>query len=89
MLYAGGSFGRRANPQSDYVVEAAAIAKAINGRAPVKLVWTREDDMRAGYYRPLYYHALKAGLDAQGQHRRLAPPHRRPVDPAPAPRSRR
>jgi isoquinoline 1-oxidoreductase beta subunit len=67
MLYAGGSFGRRANPQSDYLVEAAAIAKAINGRAPVKLVWTREDDMRAGQYRPLNYHVLKAGLDAQGR----------------------
>jgi isoquinoline 1-oxidoreductase beta subunit len=66
MLYAGGSFGRRANPQSDYLVETATIVKAINGRAPVKLVWTREDDMRAGFYRPLYYHALKAGLDAQG-----------------------
>jgi isoquinoline 1-oxidoreductase beta subunit len=66
MLYAGGSFGRRANPQSDYLVETANIVKAINGRVPVKLVWTREDDMRAGYYRPAYYHALKAGLDAQG-----------------------
>ena len=66
MLYAGGSFGRRANPQSDYLVETANIVKAINGRAPVKLVWTREDDTRAGHYRPLYYHALKAGLDAQG-----------------------
>lgn len=66
MLYAGGSFGRRANPASDYLVEAAAIAKAINGRAPVKLVWTREDDTRAGYYRPLNYHALKGGVDAQG-----------------------
>jgi isoquinoline 1-oxidoreductase beta subunit len=66
MLYAGGSFGRRANPNSDYVLETVAIAKAINGRAPVKLVWTREDDMRAGYYRPMYCHALKAGLDAQG-----------------------
>jgi len=67
MLYAGGSFGRRANPRSDYLVEAAAIAKAINGRAPVKLVWTREDDMQAGYYRPLNYHVIKAGLDAQGR----------------------
>src|SRR6266568_8393269 len=66
MLYAGGSFGRRANPQSDYLVETATIVKAINGRAPVKLVWTREDDTRAGFYRPLNYHVLKAGLDAQG-----------------------
>jgi len=66
MLFAGGSFGRRANPQSDYVLEAVQIAKAIAGRAPIKLVWTREDDMRAGYYRPMYCHALKAGLDAQG-----------------------
>ena len=66
MLYAGGSFGRRANPHSDYLLEAAAIAKAIEGRAPVKLVWGREDDMRAGYYRPMYYHALEAGLDSQG-----------------------
>ena len=67
MLYAGGSFGRRANPQSDFILEAVAIAKAINGNAPVKLVWGREDDMRAGYYRPMYYHALEAGLDAQGE----------------------
>ena len=66
MLYAGGSFGRRANPHSDYVLEAVAIVRAIGGRAPVKLVWGREDDMRAGYYRPMYYHALEAGLDAQG-----------------------
>jgi isoquinoline 1-oxidoreductase beta subunit len=70
MLYAGGSFGRRANPQADYVLEAVQIAKAISGGGresrPVKLVWTREDDMRAGYYRPAYVHALKAGLDAQG-----------------------
>ena len=66
MLYAGGSFGRRANPQSDYLVEAAHIAKAINGRAPIKLQWTREDDMRAGYFRPIYYHVLRAGLDASG-----------------------
>jgi isoquinoline 1-oxidoreductase subunit beta len=65
-LYAGGSFGRRANPASDYVAEAAYIARQINGAAPIKLVWTREDDMKAGYYRPMYYHAIKAGLDAKG-----------------------
>lgn len=66
MLYAGGSFGRRSNPGSDYVLEAVQIARAINGRAPVKMLWTREDDMRAGQYRPLFYHTLRAGLDAQG-----------------------
>ena len=70
MLYAGGSFGRRANPAGDYVVEAAAVAKALlmQGKpgVPVKLVWTREDDMKAGYYRPIYLHTLKAGLDGSG-----------------------
>jgi isoquinoline 1-oxidoreductase subunit beta len=66
MLYAGGSFGRRANPRSDYVLEAVAIAKASGAKAPVKMVWSREDDMRAGFYRPMYFHALKAGLDASG-----------------------
>jgi len=67
MLYAGGSFGRRACKDSDYVLEAAQIAKAINGRAPVKLVWLREDDMRAGYYRPLFHHVLEAALDGGGK----------------------
>lgn len=61
-LYAGGSFGRRANPLSDYVLEAVEIAKAKKGTA-VKMVWTREDDTRAGYFRPMYFHHLKAGLD--------------------------
>ncbi|WP_407278806.1 xanthine dehydrogenase family protein molybdopterin-binding subunit [Aromatoleum evansii] len=67
MLFAGGSFGRRANPAADYVLETAHIVKAIRGEAPVKLVWSREDDMRAGYYRPLYLHRLRAALDAQGK----------------------
>ncbi|WP_265949441.1 xanthine dehydrogenase family protein molybdopterin-binding subunit [Dechloromonas sp. A34] len=67
MLYAGGSFGRRACKDSDYVLEAAQIVKAINGRAPVKLVWLREDDMRAGYYRPLFHHTLEAALDGNGK----------------------
>ncbi|CAK0780805.1 isoquinoline 1-oxidoreductase subunit beta [Gammaproteobacteria bacterium] len=66
-LYAGGSFGRRANPLADYVMEAAQIVKAIGGQAPVKLVWLREDDMRAGYYRPMFHHALAAALDASGR----------------------
>jgi isoquinoline 1-oxidoreductase beta subunit len=69
-LFAGGSFGRRACSQSDYLVEAASIAKGLAAQGargvPVKLVWTREDDMRAGYYRPAYHHALQAGLDADG-----------------------
>jgi isoquinoline 1-oxidoreductase beta subunit len=67
MLLAGGSFGRRGNPGTDYQLEAAAIVKAIAGKAPVKLLWTREDDMRAGFYRPLNYHTLEAGLDEQGK----------------------
>jgi len=67
MLYAGGSFGRRACKDADYLIEAAHIAKAIGGRAPVKLVWLREDDMRAGYYRPLFHHALQAAIDADGK----------------------
>jgi isoquinoline 1-oxidoreductase subunit beta len=67
MLYAGGSFGRRASKDSDYVLEAAHIVKAINGRVPVKLVWLREDDMRGGYYRPLFHHALEASIDGDGK----------------------
>ncbi|MDD3355018.1 xanthine dehydrogenase family protein molybdopterin-binding subunit [Zoogloea sp.] len=70
-LYAGGSFGRRASTDSDYVREAASIVKALEGSAhaqvPVKLVWTREDDMRAGYYRPLFHHRLEAALDKNGR----------------------
>jgi isoquinoline 1-oxidoreductase subunit beta len=67
MLFAGGSFGRRANPYADYVVEAVTIAQAIKGGAPVKLVWTREDDTRAGYFRPMYVHAVKAALGSDGR----------------------
>ena len=64
-LYAGGSFGRRANPLSDYVLEAVLIASTRPG-TPVKLVWTREEDTQGGYYRPMYYHELRAGLDKDG-----------------------
>jgi isoquinoline 1-oxidoreductase beta subunit len=64
--FAGGSFGRRAVPDSDYVAEAVMIAKATNGRVPVKLQWSREDDMRGGRYRPLTLHRLRGGLDQAG-----------------------
>jgi isoquinoline 1-oxidoreductase beta subunit len=68
-LYAGGSFGRRGNPYSDYVVEAVAIAKAARDAgidAPVKMVWTREDDTRGGYYRPAFLHRARLAIDADG-----------------------
>jgi isoquinoline 1-oxidoreductase/isoquinoline 1-oxidoreductase beta subunit len=68
-LYAGGSFGRRANPKSDYVREAARVAKAAAAQGisvPIKLVWMREDDMRAAQYRPLTVHKVVAAVDADG-----------------------
>lgn len=67
-LYAGGSFGRRANTRSDYIVEAVSIAKALGANGtPVKLQWTREDDIHGGLYRPMYFHKLDAGLTADGK----------------------
>jgi isoquinoline 1-oxidoreductase subunit beta len=67
-LYAGGSFGRRANMGSDYIVEAVSIAKAYGADGtPIKLQWTREDDIHGGLYRPMYFHKLEAGLNADGQ----------------------
>jgi isoquinoline 1-oxidoreductase beta subunit len=60
----GGAFGRRANPVSDWIVEAVEVAK--RAKAPVKVVWTREDDIRGGYYRPFWYDRIAAGLDASG-----------------------
>jgi isoquinoline 1-oxidoreductase beta subunit len=67
-LYAGGSFGRRANPGSDYIVEAVSVANAYGTEGtPIKLVWTREDDIRGGQYRPMYFHKLEAGLGTKGE----------------------
>jgi isoquinoline 1-oxidoreductase beta subunit len=62
--FLGGGFGRRANPQSDFVVEAVYVAKAAG--APVKIIWTREDDMQGGWYRPAFLHAIEGGVDASG-----------------------
>jgi isoquinoline 1-oxidoreductase beta subunit len=63
--YAGGSFGRRATPDQDFATEAALAAKAYP-QAPVKFVWTRENDIRGGRYRPLVVHQLKGGIDSKG-----------------------
>src|SRR5258708_2262446 len=62
-LLAGG-FGRRANPASDFVVEAVHVAKI--AKAPVKVVWTRADDLAGGWYRPMWHDRFAAGLDAAG-----------------------
>jgi isoquinoline 1-oxidoreductase subunit beta len=64
--FLGGGFGRRANPQSDFVVEAVYVAKALGAPAKVKVIWTREDDMSGGWYRPAFLHALAGGIDASG-----------------------
>ncbi|WP_306600390.1 xanthine dehydrogenase family protein molybdopterin-binding subunit [Geothrix sp. 21YS21S-2] len=63
-VFLGGGFGRRANPTSDFVTEALHVAKAA-GR-PVKVVWTREDDIRGGYYRSGFLHRARVALGADG-----------------------
>ena len=66
-VYAGGSFGRRATASADYQVEAALAFQAYGGQTPIKLVWSREDDIRGGYYRPMARHRAKIGLTADGK----------------------
>jgi isoquinoline 1-oxidoreductase subunit beta len=66
VMRTGGGFGRRAVIDGDVILEAVSVARAIGFRAPVKMQWTREDDMKAGRYRPAYVHRLRAGVDAQG-----------------------
>ena len=66
-LAAGGTFGRRANVESDYIAEVASIAKAVDGKYPVRLIWTREDDIMGGRYRPMNYHHITAGVGADGK----------------------
>ncbi|MBF6025134.1 xanthine dehydrogenase family protein molybdopterin-binding subunit [Lysobacter niastensis] len=63
-MFLGGGFGRRATPTSDFVSEAVQVAKAAG--VPVKTVWSREDDVRGGYYRPAYVHDVRIGTDSQG-----------------------
>src|ERR1700730_10203230 len=66
-LAAGGTFGRRATPESDYISEVASIAKATGGKYPVRLIWTREDDITGGRYRPLNYHRISAAIGRDGK----------------------
>lgn len=67
---AGGGFGRRFVGSSDYVVEACQIAKAARTaglNVPVRLLWSREDDIKGGYYRPMHLHRAHIGFDARGK----------------------
>jgi isoquinoline 1-oxidoreductase beta subunit len=66
---AGGGFGRRATISSDYISDATQVARALASagqRAPVKLIYSREDDLRAGYYRPMTMHRAEIGYDDAG-----------------------
>ena len=65
-LWAGGSFGRRAIHDSHITGEAAQLVKLLGTKRPVKIQWSREDDVRGGFYRPMYMHKVRAGLDANG-----------------------
>ena len=66
-VYAGGSFGRRANTAADYNVEAALAFDALGRDRPVQLVWTRGDDLAGGFFRPMAAHRARIGLDAEGR----------------------
>lgn len=63
MLLAGGSFGRRAQADGQLVAELAQAAKAIGPNKPIKLVWTREDDIQGGYYRPMFVHRMRGAVE--------------------------
>ncbi|MBI5781247.1 MAG: xanthine dehydrogenase family protein molybdopterin-binding subunit [Rhodocyclales bacterium] len=63
--YLGGGFGRRANPHADFVTEAVQVAKAVG--KPVQVIWTREDDLRGGYYRPMWVDVVEAGIGKGGK----------------------
>ncbi|HET7505389.1 MAG TPA: molybdopterin cofactor-binding domain-containing protein, partial [Kofleriaceae bacterium] len=84
-MFLGGGFGRRGALGNDFVREAVHVARAAG--APVKTVWTREDDLRGGHYRPIFVHRIEAGLDASGapvawRHTAAGQPIVRPGRPA-------
>jgi isoquinoline 1-oxidoreductase beta subunit len=65
-LLAGGSFGRRATPAGDMAAEAAQVLKAAKHQGPIKVLWTREDDIKGGRYRPIFVHKLRGAVDKDG-----------------------
>lgn len=65
-MFAGGSFGRRATPTADYQVEAGLAFAMTDRTRPLKLVWSREDDITGGMYRPAFAHRVRVGLDDAG-----------------------
>jgi isoquinoline 1-oxidoreductase subunit beta len=67
VMKSGGGFGRRAVGDADVVSEAVAIGVATGWKYPVKVQWTRDNDMKGGRYRPAYVHRVKAGLDKDGK----------------------
>ena len=66
-MFLGGGFGRRATTNSDFVTEAVQVARAARLGVPIKVVWTREDDIQGGYYRPMWAHHVRAGLGKDGR----------------------
>ena len=80
----GGGFGRKSKP--DYAIEAAVLSRAVDGK-PVKVTWTRDDDLHHSYYHTVSVERLEAGVDAQGKpvawlHRSVAPTIVSTFDPA-------
>jgi isoquinoline 1-oxidoreductase beta subunit len=65
-MLAGGSFGRRATPAAEMAVEAAHVLKAAKHQGPIRVMWSREDDIRGGRYRPIFVHRVRAGIDGAG-----------------------
>jgi isoquinoline 1-oxidoreductase beta subunit len=65
--FAGGGFGRRGPYNTDFANDAVATAKAMGADGvPIKLIWTRDDDMRGGNYRPMVFHTIEVGIDPEG-----------------------
>jgi isoquinoline 1-oxidoreductase beta subunit len=65
-MLAGGSFGRRATPAADMAAEAAHVLQAAKHQGPIKIIWSREDDIKGGFYRPLFVHQLRGAVDSEG-----------------------